>query len=206
MEEVVRSGMTDIVSPIIGGVKYTGPGEFEHLSVLDNLETYFKVQVFGHSRPSGASPYIYYTDAAAGGAGGDVAMSLEGEMGTPLDSGNRFVAAPARPERVLGLYYEEVIESEQSDQLLPIIRDSIGGGGDEKAAGGVCRLIFVLTDIHMYVFLFRLTDVIFTLTYTNRPSFVMTSGVAVASMCKSVCVDGFKCVPKFIYLTSSPGM
>jgi hypothetical protein len=137
---------------------YTGPVDFEHLSVLDNLERYFKVQVFGHARPSGAAPYMLRPLSSHEGAGGcKEEGGVDGKVGGEGEGEGereRFVSAAARPERVLGIYHEEVIESEHSDQLLPIIRNSIGGSGEKAGGGGGAaarHLIFILTDIHMYV-------------------------------------------------------
>jgi len=128
---------------------YTGPSEFEQLLVIENLETYFKVQVFGHERPSGASPYMFYSTQNPNTA---MITGLSAASFTSCNDheAGKFIAAASRPERVLGFYYEEVIESGKSDQLLPMIRDSIGGS-DETSPDQPMRLIFVLTDIHMYV-------------------------------------------------------
>ena len=147
IREEIQIDSPDIMSNE-NALRYTGPTEFEQLSVMDNLETYFKVQVFGHDRPSGASPYMYYHVSKHG-----TSTPLTATDGKSDNSADQFIASPIRPERVLGFYYEEVIESEHSDQLLPMFRDSIGGS-DEAMTGQVKRLIFVLTDIHMCVQLF----------------------------------------------------
>lgn len=82
-------------------IQYVGDADYRNLSVLQNIELYFKEQVFGSQRPSGKHPFLKYGAAASvkGSAGADGRERL-------------FVRAPSgQSERFVALYFEKVIRS-----------------------------------------------------------------------------------------------
>ena len=121
---------------------YTGPTELEFLPVFENLEAYFRYQVFGDDRPSGSSPFMYYADA-------------ENNIDKVLTSSDKkirqeFVSPPVRPEKMIGICIEDAIELENSDQLLPRVSMGLNDeSSDSKKGVTVIQFIFVLTDVNM---------------------------------------------------------
>lgn len=110
------------------------------LSVCDNLELYFHVQIFGEKR---SSPYMKYEKER---------LEYCNENEEIVDSNFekvQFIDEPIRPEKMLALYYEDAYESVSSDQLLPLV-DSHSNHGD-FGENTMKKMIFVLTDVNMYV-------------------------------------------------------
>ena len=127
-------------------VVYTGPMDYCNLSIKDNLETYFRVQVFGQGRPSGASPYLRCS------VGEFLKEIDDNEAVVPCEE---FVPPPRKPEQVLGFYYEESFEKEYNEQLLPSVASAesclypLNGHNESHRLEESSRLIFILTDLHM---------------------------------------------------------
>ena len=130
-----------------GGAKvhvpsYTGAIDFEHLSVSDNLEQYFKEQVFGHNRPSGSAPYMRH----------EVVASSQ-RHASPRDDSDMYVEPPCKPERIVAFFREKVLELSNADNSM-----STSLGNDTGAAVLHSR-VFVLTDINLYVVLDNFSSV-----------------------------------------------
>lgn len=142
-----------------GGYKYVGDPEYKSLSVMDNLELYFREQVFGPDRPSGEQPFIKDPKAA------------------PFSSSpyaNRddvvFVRAPQYQERFIVLFSEQVIDVtaeakvNHSHHTDSGATESSGGVGfmRQRSASSAAqpqneyvapeiKAILVLTDLNVYL-------------------------------------------------------
>lgn len=128
-----RSGMK---SPV---PSYTGSVDLEHLSVSDNLESYFNEQVFGHGRPSGDAPYMRYeftTDPR--------------HCSSPRGDNEVYVDRPLKPERIVGFYREQCVEFGTADRRDRNIDGDVPGPEP---------MVFVLTDINFYVVLDNFSSV-----------------------------------------------
>ncbi len=80
--------------------QYIGDPEYRNLSVVDNLELYFREQVFGPDRPSGNSPYIQVVSSNSSAA------TSSDRSGSSVV----FVAEPPYAERFIALFSERIID------------------------------------------------------------------------------------------------
>lgn len=127
----VASSKQGLKSPV---PSYTGAIDFEHLSVTDNLEMYFKEQVFGLNRPSGLAPYMRYE------------VAPQRPVST-RDDGDIYVEAPAKPESIVAFFREKTLELESSTVRRAVYAANVEGESD------IVKRVFVLTDINLYVVL-----------------------------------------------------
>jgi hypothetical protein len=112
-------GDEDDERPVATIFAYVGDPEYRGLSVADNLELYFREQVFGVDRPSGTSPYIQELSTAQIKSGAAPAVNSIADI--------VFVKEPQYPERFIAIFSERIIDvtaearagSERSGEVPP---------------------------------------------------------------------------------------
>lgn len=144
-----------------GVYKYVGDPEYKSLSVMDNLELYFREQVFGPDRPSGEQPFIRDPNVVP------FSSSPYANKDDVI-----FVRAPQYQERFIVLFSEQVIDV-TAESKTAHHHHSSSSGVAESSGGGVgfmrqrsassaaqpeneyvapeIKAILILTDLNLYL-------------------------------------------------------
>jgi hypothetical protein len=105
---------------------YTGPDELSHYTVNDNLESYFREQVFGHNRPSGNAPYM---------------------IRSAYTMGSEFIEAPSQPETFITFYREKIVDLSKHSSTT---NNEVSS---KRSMDGVTSVLLVVTDVNLYIVL-----------------------------------------------------
>jgi hypothetical protein len=143
---------------------YSGAEEYASLDVMENLELFFREQVFGTCKSTGDAPYIRYPPTIRPSVSVSKSGAKSPIVAPTISDEIVFVGPPSRPERFMALFCEEILvidkpkpawrpphASSSIDAPTAAGASSPSGGEKGKKVEEAVKMLIALTNATIYI-------------------------------------------------------